>query len=286
MKKNMLFLVLKLVSTLLLTGLLPVHIVISTAVHTVQAKELMETARQWQQQLAKQQGFELWKDATLSVKALGPGTHGWIVLVKNSDDVVGYMIVYATEDGGYSLNEYGTGDAASFQFLAKHIAEFGYYGPFHSIVSFSEKNAMSYVEPFFQEALPITQQQLTEQKQAWLQAATGHGASQQPALITGSFSLPYFAPYDVMPWLTGTALNDKFEDDVSVETIMELGSQLRFTTESWNDTIFSAYSITGFHEWNEFDLFLALQGDNDTLTRYIAYDTLMKNGNFYDKTVY
>lgn len=281
MKKQLQLIAIQLLTALLLIGFMSANSFTSAAAHVAKASELSAAAEMWQQQLAKQQGFEHWEKATLSITALGPGTHGWLVLVKNNNEVVGYMIIYAKEAGGYILSEYGSGDAASLQFLADHVASFSYFGPFHSIVQAEKKTTTCFIEPFMQEAFPITAQHIEQQQKLAEQAKAGHGTFKLPALITGSYTLSYFDPYETMPWLTREPLNKAFEDDTSVEMLIELDSHLQYTTESWNHAIFSVYSVTGFHEWNEIDLFLALQDSNESLTRYIAYDTLMEQGLFY-----
>lgn len=284
MKKIMLQLVIvPLLSSLLLSNLLPLHTMLTAPIEIKQA-DITKAAKQWHEQLAQQASFSQWKNASLSISALGPGTHGWLVLIKQKDDVIGYMIIHALEQGGFALSEYGTGDPASLQLITKHAESFTYYGPFHNIIPLTADGAISYIEPFLQEDFPIDATAIEQAENEYTEI--GHGASKQPALITGMESIEYFSPYDVMPWLTTDPLNYKFEDDTSIEVMIELGSQLRYTTESWNDCIFSVYSITGYHEWNEFDLYIALQGENEQLTRYIPYATLMAQGLFYDRASY
>lgn len=287
MKLKLTFLALKLVSTLLIVGLQPAYQAVVAAIQTVQQNELATAVKQWQQELAKQQGFEEWQNAKVSIGALGPGTHGWLVLVKKGTDVVGYMIVHAAVDGGYILGEYGIGDVTSLQLLDEHSHSLQYFGPFHMILTLETSDGQSYVEPFTQEQLPLTKRHITGQTaQQYAEAEYDYVTSKHPALLTAALTRDYFSPYKVMPWLTGEALNKSMIDDYSIETSIELGSELRYTTESWNETVFAAYSITGYHEWNERQLYIALQDDHDELVRYIAYDLLMENGYFYEPTVY
>lgn len=285
MKKIMLRLVIvPLLSSLLLSNLLPLHSLLSIPAKLNQT-EVTNAAKQWHEQLAQQPNFSQWKNATLSISALGPGTHGWLVLIKQkNDEVIGYMIIHALEQGGYALSEYGVGDPSSLQLITKYTDSFLYYGPFHSIIPLHANEAVAYIDPFLQEDFPIDRAAIEQAKKQYIEK--GHGSSKQPALLTGVFSIDYFSPYDVMPWLTTDPLNYRFEDDTSVEVMIELGSQLRYTTESWNHCIFSAYSVTGYHEWNEIDLYIALQGENEQFTRYIPYDTLMDEGLFFDQSAY
>jgi len=289
MKKMMLRIVIApLLTSILLSSYLPLNSLLASPKETIQSDqtEITKAAKQWHEQLMQQPSFSHWKNASLTISSLGPGTHGWLVLLKQKNEVVGYMIIHAVEQGGYALSEYGTGDPASLQILAEHSDQLIYAGPFHSIIPVSEEknDAIAYIEPFLLEDFPIQKSDVEAASKQHTQI--GQGASKQPALFTGIDSVTYFSPYDVMPWLTTEPLNYSFEDDTSVEVMIELGSQLRYTTESWNNLVFSVYSITGYHEWNEFDLYLALQSENDQLTRYIPYDTLMDQGLFYDRAQY
>lgn len=53
--------------------------------------------------------FTSWKEARTDYYPLGPGTHSWLVNIMDGGQRIGYLIVSATEQGGYMLSEYGTG---------------------------------------------------------------------------------------------------------------------------------------------------------------------------------
>lgn len=277
--------VVPLLSSLLLSGLLPIHTLAGVNPPAERA-DLLETAEHWKEQLAQQDQFQQWQAAKLSISALGPGTHSWLALVTYENEVIGYMIIHALEQGGYELGEYGVGDVASLQYLADNSNQLIYYGPFHSIIKQEIQQTVQYIEPFLQEAFPIDRTTIEQAAEHAASTKKGHGTYKVPALITGADAVAYFSPYAVMPWLTTKPLNNRFEDDTSIEVMIELGSKLRYTTESWNHTIFSVYAITGYHEWNEFDLYIALQDENESLTRFIPYEALMLQGSFYDQAAY
>lgn len=67
-------------------------------------------ARQAADKLADSEPFKAWKTAKQEIEALGPGTHGWLVRVKDGDKEIGYMIITSSEDGGYVLSEYGAAE--------------------------------------------------------------------------------------------------------------------------------------------------------------------------------
>lgn len=69
----------------------------------------------WIAQLAAEPGFEAWERSSWETYPLGPGTHGWVVLIKDEQQQeAGYLVVGAAAEGGYRLVEYGTGDMPLF----------------------------------------------------------------------------------------------------------------------------------------------------------------------------
>jgi hypothetical protein len=72
----------------------------------------------WIAKLSLETGFGDWKNASWQKHALGPGQHGWVVIVEEgtTDVVLGYLIVGATPEGEYVLVEYGLGDSPLFSY--------------------------------------------------------------------------------------------------------------------------------------------------------------------------
>ncbi|MGZ9585992.1 hypothetical protein [Paenibacillus marinisediminis] len=67
------------------------------------------------QALSQHEPFTSWKYANTSIQPLGPGTHGWIIhITSQKNKSLGYLIIHATENGDYSLTEYGTGENYPF----------------------------------------------------------------------------------------------------------------------------------------------------------------------------
>ncbi|MBY9082438.1 hypothetical protein KIH86_11250 [Paenibacillus sp. HN-1] len=67
-------------------------------------------ARQAADKLAESEPFKAWKNAKQEIESLGPGTHGWLVHLKDGDKEIGYMIITSSGGGGYVLSEYGTAE--------------------------------------------------------------------------------------------------------------------------------------------------------------------------------
>ena len=75
--------------------------------------ELEQQVQAWANILVKQPPFQSWKSASKDTP-IGPGMHGWLVTFQVNHKPVGYMIVNATENGGFSLSEYGVGDHPAY----------------------------------------------------------------------------------------------------------------------------------------------------------------------------
>lgn len=70
---------------------------------------------QYIQTLQVEEGFAQWHGAVWTRYPLGPGVRGWIIILEQQNEEVGYLVVYPKEDGdGFILGEYGTGNYALF----------------------------------------------------------------------------------------------------------------------------------------------------------------------------
>lgn len=254
----------------------------STIHANIQPLTVKEQGQLWVDELANQTDFADWKKAELSITPLGPGTHSWLMLIQhNKLGTIGYMIIHSDGNGGYVLGEYGLGTADSLQYLSANTFNLRYYNPLHLVVSQQVDNTNQYFEPFTTEQYDLSSSHLVKAKTAAEQQIR-HGLVFSHALLTGYEYESYFAPYDVMPWLTTTALNYDLEDCTSIENLIEFGSQLRYTSSIWSDQIEVIYSVTGYHEWELFDLYIQLQQADENLKRYIPYDFLLQSGSFYE----
>lgn len=257
-------------------------ILASVTIHAkVQALSVKDQGKLWVDELSNQPDFANWKEAELTISPLGPGTHSWLMLIQHSKlGNIGYMVIHSDDKGGYVLGEYGLGSDDSLQYLSSNRYQLRYYDPLHMVVSQQVNKTNQYFEPFSLEQYDISSKHLIAAKVS-AQKQIRHGLVFSHALLTGYEYQTYFAPYDVMPWLTTTALNSDFENDTSIENLIEFGSQLRYTSSIWSDQIETIYSVTGYHEWELFDLYIELQQDDENLKRFIPFDYLLQQGNFY-----
>lgn len=240
---------------------------------------LVEQGNVWVEELSLQPQFASWVDAKTSISPLGPGTHSWLMLVEHEQNgTVGYLIIHSDGNNGYVLGEYGIGD---LQTLSEQRLSLHYINPLHFTIVKTQKKQKTYSDPFSLEQYPLNTT-LVSKMQKSIKTEKRHGISYSHALITGSNSVAYFSPYEKMPWLTTASLNDDFEDCVSIENLIDFGNELRYTSSTWNNKVESIFSVTGYHEWELFDLYIAIQQEDEHIIRYIPYDYLLEHGNFYD----
>lgn len=71
----------------------------------------------WIHELSSQPNFKTWKTAQWTSHPLGPGTHGWVILITNKSEELGYLIVNSTPTGEIILSEYGNGPTPLYSML-------------------------------------------------------------------------------------------------------------------------------------------------------------------------
>lgn len=247
---------------------------------------VVEQGNVWVEELSLKPQFSTWVNAKTSISPLGPGTHSWLMLVEHEQlGTVGYLIIHSDGNNGYVLGEYGVGDENSLHTLNEQRLSLHYINPLHFTIVNTYKKQQTFTDPFSIEQYPINAK-LVSNMQKLIKTEKRHGISYSHALITGSNSIAYFSPYDVMPWLTTASLNEELEDCVSIENLIDYGNELRYTSSIWNNKVESVFSITGYHEWELFDLYMAVQQEDEHLVRYIPYNYLLEHGNFYDASTH
>lgn len=241
----------------------------------------VEQGNLWVKELSLQPQFAKWANAKTSVSPLGPGTHSWLMLVEHeTEGTIGYLIIHSDGEGGYILGEYGVGNDEALHTLTEHRTKLQYYNPLHSIIPIQQQKQVQFIEPFSAEPYELNESDL-KVLQAELSKQKRHGIQAAHALVTNAFVGTYMSPFSSMPWLTTTSLNDQLIDSTSIENLIELHAELKYTSSIWNDQIETIFSVTAFHEWELFDLYIGLQQENDTIIRYIPFDYLLEAGNFY-----
>lgn len=265
------------------------------AVLSAQAAPLEEQVDVWIAALSEDEAFAGWKDAAWSKKALGPGTHGWLILVRGKADgtALGYMIVAAKPDGGYELVEYGVGETAPFSesvldmalrsdglegiaFSADAVAEPLYYSPVHAMWKVSEGGAVRFADAFSGAWLPLSDAE----------------ADALPVAASGGEGFPfgkrlhYIAeaadPYMSLEWLDAPAA--KIGDwDAFLDWFADREGKAMFAASALGGELTLPIGVAGYHWWAAAEgggmRYAAL--DHEGLLRYVPLAALLSSGTFH-----
>lgn len=257
----------------------------------------------WRQALASQSGFELWRDAGWTSYPLGPGTHGFIVLLLRDGQEVGYMIVTATPDGSYRLTEYGTGDKPLFSLstLYRSLVQQALIDPHTSLAQFlndtSSKKERLYADPLHAvwkltlsgsggssvyldaktgEQLPVDETMLPDVGPGPYPGVDASAAADTVS-VADSLLLPAFDPYERISWVRGEPL--PLSTFAQVREALTGKERLKLVAEPYGGAITVPLALVGYHVWK------SAGGDYAAIdqegVRYAAYDSLHAPGRLY-----
>jgi len=273
-------------------------------------KRLTDQIQTWMDELAKQQPFATWSGADFTVEPLGPGTHSWYVSITAGGSKVGYMIVHATESGGFMLGEYGAGKRPLFDSdtLKQTLLQQGVI---------SKDSANSNGQPSFRAerlyvsgVLAVWRIVTADQEVLYADAATGDilpttDSTWSKAIVTADkaagnafpssaglrskvYRNHYGASFDIyaeLPWLTNTAMKVKYAEQLTQP--LEANMPIRYVAELYNQTATFVWGVVGYQQWSNNALYLALEEPDPEGTgriselRYIRLTDLSKVGSFY-----
>lgn len=280
----------------------------TTAPNAAPAKEasLDEQVNGWIQAMAKEKGFEGWSSAQWEKYPLGPGTHEWLILLrsKSGQQDVGYLVVGATEQGGYQLIEYGTGSNPlySLNTLYHSLVQLGLIPKHTSYEAFVQEH----LRRFKPERLYIVPLQaawrLTKDGTTWyIDAKTGRklpdlsGAfptgtapaptasgsqvsSQHPARITERLEKEAFDPFEKTGWVHGKPLHSEAFEDIK-QTLSQPNRRITYSGKWFGGKAVYPLAVTGYHVWHTEGPFVRL--DHDGGVRYVRFDLARSLGHFY-----
>ncbi len=255
---------------------------------------VLEEAQQYVDELSKQSPFDAWKGAKLDISPLGPGTHSWLVIVKQSDVSVGYLVIQAKEDGGYKLGEYGFGSRPIFspqslsfsvkqlgQTRSKKVVEPLYSHPLLTAWKITVGGESAIADAASGELLPVSPAN-------WLKAAAARPVADQQAganpqaNVRQSVQLSSFSPYGTMPWLTEQPFLRDTDSTAKLLTSIGKKEQLRYTAELFSGQMLYVWSVVGFAKWDGSQVYVALEDQEDgEIRRYIPLSLLKELGHFY-----
>jgi hypothetical protein len=265
----------------------------SLAADTGLHSKLEAQVRVWAEALSTQPQFHAWKEAQHTIVPIGPGQHGWLVTFHIGRKTVGYMIVNATQDGGFSLGEYGVGAHPAFDpnTLYQSLVRQGFFLSYSDAIKKPLRLEREYVHPL----LAVWKWYAPDGQTYYLDAFTGENlpidhtawAKQSemlrkinltPAVVqlSGARSNDGFDPYERMPWLTQSPLSASQIGRLTA--MIDHKAEIRFTVELYDQTVRFVWPAVGYHRWNEGAVYIAFEQSG---FRYVPLDTIAANGHFY-----
>ncbi|WP_274363629.1 hypothetical protein [Paenibacillus thermotolerans] len=254
----------------------------------------------WIDRLSKEPKFEAWKNASWSKYPIGPGNHGWVVIVKDaaSGMETGYLVVWETENGTLQLEEYGIGDLPLFsqrtlswalgseglegvKFTKKAAVERIYFDALHAYWKVSEGKITRYADAKTGEWLPIGERELLSLAEVPSPQGerTGAGAGAKSVHVLAKRVAD---PYMNIAWITGKPISIRGWNDL-LKTLGGKDEAPVYRADLFDGLMMVPMGVAGVHAWkanvgNEaLDSFVAVEQEG---LRYIPFDRLAANGSF------
>lgn len=249
-----------------------------------------EHIEHWIAALAKNQEFSSWENVDWKKSPLGPGTHGWLVLLYNKSQEVGYLVVHSTPEGDFELSEYGIGDNPLFsltrlnQTLVQHklipeqeTYERIYVSPFEAVWRLSGEDHTYYFDAVTGEAFPLNERDMSRQ---YKNDPKSHITNKSPTLST-SLQLPLFDPFEQLNWINNNnPLQIESLTDLT-QALVQPSHKITYTVSIFNDNILIPLSVVGYHLWDQGKAYITL--DQQGL-RFVPFPTLQEQkGEFYTR---
>ncbi|MBP1989160.1 hypothetical protein [Paenibacillus eucommiae] len=255
---------------------------------------LEEAVETWKQLLAKKQGFESWQKASSIIEPLGPGTHGWVVILTKDGQEVGYMIVHAVEDGSFRLTEYGTGSNPlySMSTLYQSLIRLELLPDTYSLSDLMKDQSIS-IQRWYTDALHAVWKIKLNQTTLIMDAKTGEQLPIEEAelgttlfaklpastTLTGKLDekqISAFDPYETMPWVTGIPLQIQSLTDLKAS--MQKYNKLTYTAELYNSKASFAFAVLGYSKWGNDDAYLIVDQNGP---KYLLLELAVQQGHFF-----
>lgn len=272
----------------------------------VKEASLEDKVNEWIHALAKEKGFEAWSSAQWDKYPLGPGTHEWLILLhgKNNQQDVGYLVVGATEQGGYQLIEYGTGSNPLFslntlyhsmvqlELIPKHLSyaifigdqlrsfnpERLYIVPLQAAWRLTKDGKTWYIDAKTGRKLPdlsgVFSAGTTSSK-----AATGAKPGNQPVpRILQRLEKEPFDPFENTGWVHGKPLPSESFDEIRKLLLLE-NRRITYSGKWFGGKAVYPLAVTGYHVWDTEGPFVRL--DHDGGPRFVRFAEAGLLGHYY-----
>ncbi|MDF2669922.1 MAG: hypothetical protein K0R67_2228 [Paenibacillus sp.] len=273
----------------------------------VPAQDIDEQIQRWIDSLSVQKGFEAWKKAKWTRYPLGPGSHGWIVILQTSEqEELGYLVVSATQDGQLALTEYGAGASPLFsmttlyrtlmqqeliadsytfeQFITSPPMDIQrlYYSPLHAVWHIAADAGRQSVD-YFLDAKTGEQLPLKDTSFSRWNTSEASGDSIVMTNLSGPSDLlqeverPGFDPFHNTYWLQGKPL--AIADLNQLHTALQQQDNIVYAAKLYNKQVLAPFAVIGYTLWSgSTQPFVRLEQEG---SRYIPLQELLENGFFF-----
>lgn len=261
-----------------------------------------EQVEQWIDELSAESEFQAWPNADREVLPLGPGLHGWVVLLSAEDKPIGYMVVGATEDGGYRLLEYGSGSKPLYSvetlydtLVRNEIVDantVGHDWPGSALAHLQlERIYTNGLQAIWKVTLNGEQYAVDAKSGELLPPSvlTTEAVEQQDPLLSplselvNGFSKPAEDPLLYAYWMNPqhSAIEERSEDFPGwMNTVRS--EETTYVVKRFAGQVLSPYALDGYHLWANADqdevLFLSIDQEG---SRYLPLALLSKHGQFF-----
>jgi hypothetical protein len=246
--------------------------------------------------LSKQPGFELWSQARWDSYPLGPGIHGWVVILTKDGKECGYLIMNAATDGTYKLGEYGTGSnplfgvsalAQSLQLSELSVGvdskvkskkvERLYVGPWHAVWSMTGIGETKLLDAATGDTLPIRWDGVSAEFASLGQV--GYSGAGENDSVARTLQSSAFDPYERLNWLIDEPMPTPSLAEISTIVSSPDSARLTFVVQPFDGQTIYAYAVSGVQVWDTADPYIRLSINNND--RYIPYSQMIQLGHFY-----
>jgi hypothetical protein len=248
------------------------------------ASVLDETVNRWKLALAKEKGFESWEKADWSSYPLGPGSHGWAVILVSEGKEIGYMIIHAAENGELRLTEYGTGSSPLFSLttLYRSLIQLGlipestkaerwYFGSLQGVWKVTSNQTIYVLDAKTGQTLPFEKLPVIGIENIALPStSTTLGGKLEEKL------LPTFDPYERLPWVQGKPLDISGLEELRLA--LQKHPKLTFVSELYDGKVTYPLAVLGYRKWEQDDPYLILDFEGPC---YMPLQSALMHGKFY-----
>ncbi|MBD0381003.1 hypothetical protein [Paenibacillus sedimenti] len=263
------------------------------AINTRSELPLADSVNKWKLALSREQGFENWQQAAWHSYPLGPGTHGWVIILGEQGHEVGYMIVHAAEDGSFRLTEFGTGDSPLFSLttLYRSLVQQELISDTTSFTDFIRNDAII-KERLYMDSLTAIWKISIGDESYYLDAKSGellpldhdptaklaytHVSGTELSGSVNDLTLPAFDPYERLPWVQGKPLHVVNLNEL--KGALKQKNKLTYVTELYDNQVTLPLAVIGYKQWGHGEPYLAV---DHVGPRYVLLKEALEQGNVY-----